>query len=302
MLKTIQDIQRDGPKYGYHINPDKGTYLLGKCETTEEALSRRAALVLLGLNPHIIHIHPDNFPLPSNASLHYGGKVLGSYVGHEDYIQLQLDQKLTELQVLGEKVKAYPYLQDRYLFLRFCFGRKINYLMRTIPSKLLSRFVSSFDEIRKDIFSSIVNIPTILHKTWVQCRVNIKDSGLGLGFLTEIIPAAYTASMIISLPMLQGMFSSIDLLSTPILQPLYDILPLLEPHIPNVTVQQLLDMPAITHESLQGVLTDHLLKTTIDTLHQPNIDDIQFSTWISSCRNDFNQWHLVRGNSNLSLL
>jgi hypothetical protein len=46
-------------------------------------------------------------------------------------------------------------------------------------------------------------------------------------------------------------------------------------------------MPTITHESLQGVLTDHLLRTTVDTLHRPNIDDIQFSTWISSCRNDF---------------
>jgi hypothetical protein len=47
-------------------------------------------------------------------------------------------------------------------------------------------------------------------------------------------------------------------------------------------------MPAITHDSLQGVLTDHLLRTIIDTLqHQPNVDDIQFSTWLSSCQNDF---------------
>ena len=54
MLETILTIQTDGPKYGYHINPDKGTYLLGRCETSAEAIGRKAALVRLGLNPDII--------------------------------------------------------------------------------------------------------------------------------------------------------------------------------------------------------------------------------------------------------
>ena len=64
MLETILTIQTDGPRYGYYINPDKGTYLLGRCETSAEAIERKAALVRLGLNPDIIRIHPDNSPIP----------------------------------------------------------------------------------------------------------------------------------------------------------------------------------------------------------------------------------------------
>ena len=68
MLETILTIQTDGPRYGYHINPDKGTYLLGRCETSSEAIERKAALVRL--------VHPDNSPIPVEAAIHYGGKYL----------------------------------------------------------------------------------------------------------------------------------------------------------------------------------------------------------------------------------
>ena len=76
MLETILTIQTEGPKYGYHINPDKGTYLLGRCETSAEAIGRKAALVQLGLNPDIIRIRPDNSPIPVEAAIRYGGKYL----------------------------------------------------------------------------------------------------------------------------------------------------------------------------------------------------------------------------------
>ena len=85
MLRTIQGIKEDGPKYGYHLNPDKGTYLLGRCETAEDARQRKATLVKLGLNPDIIRVHPDNTPIPIHAAFLYGAKVLGSYIGSPEY-------------------------------------------------------------------------------------------------------------------------------------------------------------------------------------------------------------------------
>lgn len=74
MLETIQTIKADGPKYGYRINPDKGTYLLGLCDTSAEAIERKAALIELGLNPDIIRIYPDNSPIPIDASIFLWGK------------------------------------------------------------------------------------------------------------------------------------------------------------------------------------------------------------------------------------
>jgi hypothetical protein len=124
MLETILTIQTDGPKYGYHINPDKGTYLLGRCETSAEAIGRKAALVRLGLNPDIIRIHPDNSPIHVEATIHYGRKVLGAFIGSSNYIDSQLWNRLQDLRSLGVQVKNFPCIQDRYFLLRFCFGRE----------------------------------------------------------------------------------------------------------------------------------------------------------------------------------
>jgi hypothetical protein len=288
MLETILTIQTKGPKYGYHINPDKGTYLLGQYETSPEAIGRKAAFVRLGLNPDRIRIHPDNSHIPVEVAIHYGWKVLGAFIGSSNYIDSQLSNRLQDLRSLGVQVKNFPYIQDRYFLLRFCFGRKINHLMRTIPPYAISTFASAFDDIRKDLLSSIVNnVTPISDQTWMQCRINIKDSGLGLEFLTEILPFAYSASMIVTYPLLQRLFPSTNLFQLPAFQPLFAILPLLDVYIPNITIQQLLDMPFIVLDSLQGVLSTHLLRPTIEAFHHPNRDDILFSTWISSCRNDF---------------
>ncbi len=116
MLETILTIQTDGPRYGYHINPDKGTYLLGRCETSSEAIERKAALVRL--------VHPDNSPIPVEAAIHYGGKYLVLSSALRNYIDSQLRNRLQDLRSLGVQVKNFPYIQDRYFLLRFCFGRK----------------------------------------------------------------------------------------------------------------------------------------------------------------------------------
>ena len=61
----------------------------------------------------------------------------------------------------------------------------------------------------------------------------------------------------------------------------------MDPHIPNIAIDQLLHFPTLNQDSLQSLLTDHLLKSSIDAFHRPNEDNLLFSTWISSCRDDF---------------
>lgn len=101
MLEAIRTIQTDGPNYGYHINSDKGTYLLGRCETSAEAIERKATLMKLGLNPDIIRLHPDNSSIPMEAAIHYGGKVLSAFIGSSEYIDAQLRIRSQSLRSLG---------------------------------------------------------------------------------------------------------------------------------------------------------------------------------------------------------
>jgi hypothetical protein len=80
MIEAIQFINREGPKYGYTINFNKGTYLLGKSESIEVAAYRKNKLTELGLSPSIIVIHPDNvLPVDLETTLkNYGLTILGS--------------------------------------------------------------------------------------------------------------------------------------------------------------------------------------------------------------------------------
>ena len=183
----------------------------------------------------IIRFHPDNTISPSISSIHYGGKALGSFVGSHDYIVTQLQQKFSTILLLGDKLRNYP------LLLRFCYSAKPTYLMQTTPSHLILPFLISFDEKRRDILCSILNSPQISEKSWSQCKLKVSDSGPGLGFLPEIAPCAYAASII---HLLQRTFTSSttssSFLDLPFFLPLFELLPSLEHAIPNIAIHHLM--------------------------------------------------------------
>jgi hypothetical protein len=60
---------------------DKGSYLMAKCDTDAEANERYNRLLAIGLDPKIIHIHPDNVADPAEtliAAKQYGVEAMGS--------------------------------------------------------------------------------------------------------------------------------------------------------------------------------------------------------------------------------
>ena len=115
MVETITYIQREETFYGYHMRLGKGTYLMGRCGSMVIALDRRLRLIESGIDPSIIKIHPDDI-LDSNIeqlielgyeaqlmNYHeieldvlkgYGAKVLGSYVGSNEYVKTNLLGKI----------------------------------------------------------------------------------------------------------------------------------------------------------------------------------------------------------------
>ena len=56
----------------------------------------------LGFHPAVLHMHPSNSSEPS-AAASYGCKVLGSYVGTDEFILHSLEIHLTHLNDLADK-------------------------------------------------------------------------------------------------------------------------------------------------------------------------------------------------------
>ena len=191
MLEVIQHVKEDGPKIGYHVKFSKGTYLLGKCNTREEAELRKEQLVALGLHEETVILHPDNAPETSHL---YGCKMVGSWIGTDEYVKSQLQVKILQLETEAAVIKNFPDTQVQNLMLRWCFAQKVNYLQRSIPPELLTEFIGAFDNQKRDILDSILHSKSD-DTTWLLSCLNICDAGLGLQLVKNVSPAAYVASV-----------------------------------------------------------------------------------------------------------
>ena len=111
MLEVIRIVKEEGPKVGYYIKFSKGSYLLGKCDTDDEAIWRKNILVDLGLNEETIIMHTDNM---RENEAKFGVNILGSYVRSPSYIQSCLEAKLEKLELESEAIKNYPNKQVQH--------------------------------------------------------------------------------------------------------------------------------------------------------------------------------------------
>ncbi len=145
LMQAIAYVRTEGPKYGYIINTNKGS-LLGSYDT---AVQQKSELIdVHGLNESTIHIHPsdcDDDELRPALTLEYGAKVLGSFVGSNEYVLSKLKLHVDELQPYVEKLIAIENLQCRNLILRSCFCSKIDHLLRTIRPELTNSIVELFE-------------------------------------------------------------------------------------------------------------------------------------------------------------
>ena len=144
MLEVLQFITQEGKKFGYIAHFGKGFYLLGRTGSIHTALDRKQQLVDLGFDPQIIKIHPDDmataapedieeFGLESIqiSRLNYGGKTVGGYIGDDEYVMAQLRLKAEELEAEADRLIELDNPQQCLIFLRYCYGEKINHILRT---------------------------------------------------------------------------------------------------------------------------------------------------------------------------
>ena len=220
MIDVVKLIKSEGPKVGYYIKFSKGTYLLGKCLTTEEALMKKEDLTELGLSADTIFLHPDNDPENSSK---YGCSVLGSWIGSDEYMKVQTEIKLEKLAKEAEVIKKYPNKQVQHLILMKCFSPKVNHLQRLTPPNLLAYFIRQFDSLKREVFSSILEFRSSDY-TWLQACLSTKDGGLGYQDVTKVSYAAYASSVFQSLSTLQEICPQILESNIPMVQSFHEAL------------------------------------------------------------------------------
>jgi len=193
MISAIKYIKDYGPAFGYHIRFDKGKYLLGKCTTLLEAQQRKQQLMELGFSETVIVIHPDNLP---SSKPEYGAKILGSYIGTDEFIAINLNEVLSSWLQTCNKLLQFPDLQGRMILLRQCFTPKIYHVLRTISPHPSNDLVRQFSNMQKIILKSILGYDYMDELTWTQAQFAIRDGGLGLNQLEKVQHAAYVSSIL----------------------------------------------------------------------------------------------------------
>jgi hypothetical protein len=134
----------------------------------------------------------------TNLTIKYGTKILGSFIGHEQYIKTQLQLYLQDLRKIGELLSSYPDLQGRFILFRHSYVKKHIYLLRTIRRSLVQDFITEVEKIHRTVLASIINSNSsvISDELYNAATLPINEGGLGLHMVKEVACAAYTASSI----------------------------------------------------------------------------------------------------------
>ena len=118
--------------------------------------------------------------------------LLGSPIGGIEAIEIILQQKMTNLEKLGERLKVLQ-AHDALCLLRNAFSLpKLLYTLRTAPC-YQSILLSSFDCLQRSLLESICNIH-LTDSAWLQASLPATFGGLGVRSAVMLAPSAFLAS------------------------------------------------------------------------------------------------------------
>ena len=137
------------------------------------------------LSPDIVHVHPDNFNdfrEKEQLQLNYGLKVLGSYIGTDEYVLDSLSKYLLELEENAESLMAYEGDQVKYLVFINCFIRNVGYIFRTTPPRLTIGFARGFEVLKKRILYNLLGfgLNELSDLTYGVCQLAIDEGGFNI--------------------------------------------------------------------------------------------------------------------------
>ena len=216
MVKVIEFVIERGPAFGYTLNMKKCTYLMAptvNALTDEELDQRLAVLTALGLPLENIKIHPDCQPesppeVLAKRRVEWGFKILGAFVGTDEYVLASLRPKMEGLRNLSQTLLRYPNVQARYFLHKTCFNAKINYWMRAQYPAHTTPFVNDFKELQMKLLASYHGIyddndfnrsRDQIAELYERAALPIEKGGMGLRNISLISLTAFPCSLAVSL-------------------------------------------------------------------------------------------------------
>ena len=133
-----------------------------------------------------------------------GIKVLGTPLGHPDYVAAQLEKILEKQHIFLQRIPSIPDLQSAWLLLLHCASPRANYLLRVLPPDRVLRYAQVHDDRLWQCFCDLLSIAP------EQCdRIAANSStlplslgGLGLRSAVRTSAPAYWANWADTLPMI----------------------------------------------------------------------------------------------------
>ena len=133
-----------------------------------------------------------------------GMKVLGTPLGHPNYVAAQLQKILEKQHIFLQRIPSVPDLQSAWLLLLHCASPRTNYLLRVLPPDQVWRYAQVHDDRLCQCFCALLVIPPD------QCDRTAANSstlplslgGLRLSSAVRTSAPAYWASWADTLPMI----------------------------------------------------------------------------------------------------
>jgi hypothetical protein len=174
---------------------------MAKFPTNELAHQHYNALIAEGLNSDIIHYHPDNVSIVDEqylSKLNYGMKILGVHIGDDIYINNKIENYVTDLKQKANNLINFKQNQNKFLLLYYCYVPLIDHYLKTTSPSLTVNFCQTFENLKKSILLSCLNHNAIDNNRWIQARLPINKSGLGMRFSQTVRETSFVASVILS--------------------------------------------------------------------------------------------------------
>ena len=166
-------------------------------------------------------VDPDAIVWRGDAELNFedqGVVILGTPLGHEEFVRSHLAKKSVKHDQLVEKILLVPDLQSAWILLLYCAATRANYVLRVVHPALSTTFAKHHDaSLRRALAHLLSVLPS--HIYWDVASLPFVHGGVGLRSAEVTARAAFWSSWADCMPMIHARHSAV---STLVIQQLSD--------------------------------------------------------------------------------
>ena len=123
-----------------------------------------------------------------------GTHILGSPIGHPDYIKESCLEIARSGQNLCNELVSLDDPQSGMLLLRYCHVSRMNHVARTVFPSLLNNAACLHDQLTRGTFQRLVRCHDITDSQWAQATLPIRTGGFGMTAIQSICHIAFVSS------------------------------------------------------------------------------------------------------------